>query len=264
MQSPPSSVISSLGGFDFHYYGLIMFISIITALWVIKSIAKKHYKTIDTEVILDILPLILLSSILGARLYYVILDLPYFIKYPEEILAIWNGGMSIHGGIIGGLTAGFILAKIKQIKFLKYADVFSYGLIIGQAIGRLGNWFNCEAFGKPCSIPLIKLYIPAEHRPFGYEQYQYFHPTFLYESIWNISVFLILFFVIRKITKIKDGTIFFSYLILYSLGRFFIEWCRIDSVLNLGPIHFPQIVSLIVIFVSTTFLFNSYREIKKR
>ena len=252
MQSPPSSVIFSLGGFDFHYYGLIMFISIITALWVIKSIAKKHYKTIDTEVILDILPLILLSSILGARLYYVILDLPYFIKYPEEILAIWNGGMSIHGGIIGGLTAGFILAKIKQIKFLKYADVFSYGLIIGQAIGRLGNWFNCEAFGKPCSIPLIKLYIPAEHRPFGYE------------SIWNISVFLILFFVIRKITKIKDGTIFFSYLILYSLGRFFIEWCRIDSVLNLGPIHFPQIVSLIVIFVSTTFLFNSYREIKKR
>lgn len=260
MQSPPSSVMFSLGGFDFHYYGLIMFVSIVVAIFVIRYMSKKYYKTVDTEIIIDILPIILIASILGARFYYVLLDLPYFMKYPDEILAIWNGGMSIHGGIIGGVLAGAIISKIKKINFLKYADVFSYGLIIGQVIGRFGNWFNCEAFGKPCYIPFIKLFIPPEHRPFGYEQYQYFHPTFLYESIWNIFVFLILFFVVRKNNKIKEGTIFFSYLILYSIGRFFIEWCRIDSVLNIGTVAFPQIVSLVVIIISILFLRCSFKK----
>ena len=114
----------SLGGFDFHYYGLIMFVSIVVAIFVIRYMSKKYYKTVDTEIIIDVLPIILIASILGARFYYVLLDLPYFMKYPDEILAIWNGGMSIHGGIIGGVLAGAIISKIKKINFLKYADVF--------------------------------------------------------------------------------------------------------------------------------------------
>jgi len=260
MQSPPSSVLISIGNFDIHYYGLILFFAIVTALFVMRYIAKKYYEEINTDILLDILPIIIICSILGARLYYVLLDFNYFAKYPQEIFAIWNGGMAIHGGILGGIISGFVLAKIKKIKFLKYADIFSFGLIIGQAIGRFGNWFNCEAFGKPCTIPFLKLYIPPAHRPYGFENFQYFHPTFLYESLWNILVFIILFCFIRKISNIKDGTIFLSYLILYSLGRFFIEWCRIDSVLNIGAIPFPQIISLAIILLAIIIFLYLYRQ----
>lgn len=260
MQSPPSSVLLNINGFSIHYYGLIMFLAIVTALCVMQYIAKRFYRDIDTEILLDILPIIILCSIFGARLYYVLMDFNYFIKNPFEILAVWHGGMSIHGGIIGGILSGLIIAKIKKLNFLKYADIFAYGLILGQAIGRFGNYFNCEAFGKPCSIPYLKLFIPEQHRPFGYENYEYFHPTFLYESIWNIIVFTILFFAIRKIPNIKDGTIFFSYLILYSIGRIFIETCRLDSVLNIFGLEIAHIVSALIIIIATIALTLVYKK----
>ena len=263
MQSPPSSVLFEIKGFTIHYYGVVMFFAIITALLVIRFIAKKYYKSVNTEIILDILPCIIFCSLLGARLYYVLMDLSYYTKHVNEIIAVWNGGMSIHGGIIGGVLSGIVLSKIKKIDFLKYADVFSYGLVIGQAIGRFGNYFNCEAFGKPCYIPILGLHIPIQYRPFGYEQFEYFHPTFLYESIWDIVVFLALFFIIRKIfitKKLHSGTIFFSYLILYSIGRFFIEWCRLDSIKNIMGLHVAQVVSIIAIILSILFLIKINRK----
>lgn len=260
MQSPPSSVALSIGSYDLHYYGIIMFAAIIVALFVIRTITKKYYKDIDTEIIIDILPVVILCSILGARIYYVLMDFSYFSRHLNEIFAIWNGGMSIHGGILGGIVSGIAMARIKKISFLKYADVFAYGIVIGQAIGRFGNWFNCEAFGRPCTIPFIKLFIPPAYRPAGYEDIEYFHPAFLYESLWDIFVFLILFFVIRKITGIKDGTIFFSYLILYSTGRMFIEWCRLDSVLNIAGIPVAQIVSVVVLLISVSALLFIYKK----
>lgn len=257
MQSPPSSVVFELNGFSLHYYGVIMFCAILTAIYVIRFVAKKYYKDVDTELILDVLPAIILCSLLGARLYYVVMDFSYYSKHLLEIPAVWNGGMSIHGGIIGGVLTGLVLAKIKKFNFLKYADVFAYGLVLGQAVGRFGNYFNCEAFGKPCSIPFIKLFIPFQYRPFGYEEYSYFHPAFLYESLWDVLVFLVLFFVVRKIALLKnlsDGTVFFSYLILYSIGRFFIEWCRLDSVRDFFGMPVAQLVSLIVITLSSIVL----------
>lgn len=264
MQSPPSSVLCTIGGFSLHYYGLIMFFAIITALFVMRFMAKKYYKDVNTDTLIDILPIIIICSILGARAYYVIMDFPYYAKHIAEIPAVWNGGMSIHGGIAGGVLSGLILAKIKKLNFLKYADVFAYGLVLGQAIGRFGNYFNCEAFGKPTDIPYIKLFIPVPYRPLGYEKFSYFHPTFLYESIWDVIIFLILFFVLRKITGIKDGTIFLSYLILYSIGRFFIEQCRMDSVLNVLGIPVAQIVSVLIILLCTSALFFMYKKEKVR
>ena len=259
MQSPPSSVALSIGSYDLHYYGIIMFAAIAAALFVIRAVAKKYYKDVSTDIIVDILPVIILCSILGARLYYVIMDFSYFSRHLNEIFAVWNGGMSIHGGILGGIISGLVMAKIKHIKFLKYADVFVYGIAIGPAIGRFGTWFNCEAVGRPCEIPFIKLFIPYAYRPAGFEQIEYFHPAFLYESLWDIFVFLILFFVIRKITGIKDGTIFFAYLILYSIGRFVIEWCRLDSVLNIAGIPVAQLVSFLAVMVSITGLVLIYK-----
>lgn len=263
MQSPDSSVLFTFGSFSVHYYGLTMFLAIITALFVMRFMIKKYYKEINTEILLDILPAVILFSIIGARAYYVIMDFSYYSKHLSEIVAVWNGGLSIHGGIIGGILSGLILSKIKKINFLQYADVFSYGLVIGQAVGRFGNYFNCEAFGKPCSLPYIGLFIPKQYRPTGFEDFDYFHPTFLYESIWNVIVFLILFFVIRKVPKIRQGTIFFSYLILYSIGRMFIEWCRLDSVLNIAGVPIAQIVSVLTIFIASAILLFIYKKKSK-
>lgn len=263
MQSPPSSVLVSINGFSIHYYGLIMFCAIAAGILVMRFVAKKYYKDISTEILLDMLPAVILCAILGARLYYVAMDWQYFSRHIGEIFALWHGGISIHGAILGGILSGFVYTKIKKINFLKYADVFAYGLTIGQAIGRFGNYFNCEAFGKPCSIPFIKLFIPLPYRPYGYESYEYFHPAFLYESLWDIAVFLILFSVIRKITGIKDGVIFFSYLILYSIGRIAIEACRLDSVRNIAGIEIAHIASAVLILAGITGLFFVYKKRKQ-
>ena len=249
MQSPHSSIAFSIGHFDIHYYGIIMFFAILCGIVVMYKIAKNFYKDVDTDIILDILPVIIISAIVGARVYYVLMDFQYYINHLSEIIAVWNGGLSIHGALIGGITAGFILTKKYKLSFLKYADVFAYGLLIGQAIGRFGNYFNCEAFGMPTKLP-FGLFIPTIYRPAEYLHYEYFHPTFLYESLWNILVFLILFFVVRKIPKVADGTVFFSYLILYSAGRFFIEQIRIDSVLDILGVPVAQLVSVGVTFIS--------------
>ncbi len=262
MQSPPSSVLVSINGFSIHYYGLIMFCAIAAGILVMRFVAKKYYKGISTEILLDMLPAVILCAILGARLYYVVMDWRYFSSHLGEIFALWHGGMSIHGAILGGVLSGLIYTKIKKINFLKYADIFVYGLSIGQAIGRFGNYFNCEAFGKPCSIPFIKLFIPLPYRPYGYESYEYFHPAFLYESLWDIAVFLLLFFVIRKITGLKDGVIFFSYLILYSIGRIAIEACRLDSVRNIFGIEIAHIASLVLIFAGVAGIIFLYKKAK--
>ncbi len=243
MQSPPSSIIFSIGGFHLHYYGLIMFFAILCAILTMRFVAKKFYKDVDTSVLLDILPPILLCAILGARIYYVALDFSYYSKHAGEIFAVWNGGISIHGALIGGILCGVWLARKNKFSFLKYADIFAYGLLIGQAVGRLGNYFNCEAFGKPTLLPW-GLYIPEVHRPFEYYQYSYFHPTFLYEIIWNLLVFTMLILLTKKRTY-PAGTVFFGYLVLYSIGRFFIEFLRIDSVLNVGIVPVAQIVCVI-------------------
>lgn len=253
MLSPSSSVIFKINGFSIHYYGVIMFFAIIAALFVIRAVVKKYYKDVDTNILLDVLPIVILFALVGARLYYVLMDFSYYLQYPSEIIAVWNGGMSIHGAILGGVLSGIVLSKIKNFSFFKYADVFPYGLAIGQAIGRFGNYFNCEAFGKPCDIPFLKLYIPLQHRPFGFEEYSYFHPAFLYESVWDVCVFLLLFFVIRRIVQcynLNDGTVFFSYLVLYSFGRIFVEWCRIDSVKSFWGVPVAQIASITIIAVS--------------
>ena len=170
------------------------------------------------------------------------------LKHMHLIPCIWNGGIAIHGAIIGGIITFLIYAKLNKLNFLKYADLFSFGLVTGQIIGRWGNLFNSEAFGLPCNLPW-KLYIPFLSRPLGYQNYEYFHPTFLYESLLNILVLIILLCILKYKDKNKNGIIFFSYLILYSLIRFFIEAIRTDSVLNILNIHIAQIASVIFLII---------------
>lgn len=255
MFTSPGEIAFNIGSFPVHYYGIIIALAILTGIFVSVFITKKYYPDINSDIIYDIYPWVIIGAILGARIYYCILSYAYYSQNPFEVFMLWQGGLSIHGAIAGGLISGIFYAKRHKLPVLKLCDIFTYGLILGQAIGRWGNFFNSEAFGRPTQN-FLKLYIPVYKRPLEYMQYSYFHPTFLYESVLDVCIFLILFFVIRKIVKGKDGAVFFSYLILYSIVRIFIEQLRIDSVLNIYGIPVAQIVSALIILMSTIFLFK--------
>lgn len=249
----PGDVAFSIGSVSIYYYGIIMAFALLIGVWTASQITKKFYPELDPEIIYDISPHIIIWAIIGARAYYCLLNLTYFSKNPLEIVQLWHGGISIHGAILGGLIGGVIYAKRHKLPVLKLCDIFAYGLVLGQAIGRWGNFFNSEAFGRPTEN-FLKLYIPIYKRPIEYLQYNYFHPTFLYESILDICIFLILFFVIRKIAK-NSGTVFFSYLILYSIVRILIEQIRVDSVLDINGIPIAQIMSVLIIFAGIISIF---------
>ena len=215
-----------------------------------KLIARKYYKNnVSLEILSELFPIVTMFGLLGGRLYYVLFDYHYYIQHLNEIFAVWLGGLSIHGAILGGFISGVIYLRLKKQKILPYADVFAYGLLLGQALGRWGNYFNIEAYGTPTNLPW-KLYVPIFYRDLKYLNYEYFHPTFLYESLWNIICFILLFFGLRRFVQKYEGTTFFLYLILYSVGRIFIEKLRIDSVLYVFNIPIAIWVSLILIFIS--------------
>lgn len=250
----PGDVALRIGSLSIYYYGIIMAIALSVGVMTAVFVTKKFYPSLNPEIIYDISPHIIIGAIIGARIYYCLLSYNYFAQNPAEIIQLWHGGMSIHGGIIGGLIGGIIYAKRHTLPILKLCDIFSYGLVLGQTLGRWGNFFNSEAFGRPTES-FLKLYIPIYKRPLEYMQYNYFHPTFLYESILDFCIFLILFFIIRKFVKNIDGIVFFSYLILYSIVRILIEQLRIDSVLNIYGIPIAQIVSAIILITSIISIF---------
>lgn len=237
-------------------YGITMGTAIAVSVFVLSKIRKKYYSDVISEDMLyDLSFWLIIGGVLGARLWYVLLNLGYYSSRLGEILAISQGGISIQGAIFGGVLTGLIYVKKHHLCFLKIADLFALVLPIGQAIGRWGNFFNSEAFGKPCDLPW-KLYIPLANRPPQYFQNEYFHPTFLYESIANVFVFLVLYFVLRKKFENKSGAIFCCYLILYSIVRFFIEFVRVDSVLNIGTIPVAVVVSVVFGLVGGVGLFR--------
>ena len=248
MFSSPFVNAFSICGFEVKMYGVVMFCAILTGIFISNFMAKRFYKNVDRDVLFDFLPIMIIFGVVFARLYYVVLNLDYYSIHPTEIPAIWHGGISIHGAILGGILAGLFYFKKRKMPILPYADVISFGLVFAQAIGRWGNFFNSEAFGVPCNLPW-KLYILPQYRPIQYYSFDYFHPTFLYESLWCLLVFTILVYFLRNTKEYHAGMIFFLYLVLYSVGRFVIEGIRTDSVLNVCSIPIAQIVSALVFVV---------------
>lgn len=259
ISSPGEIAFWFVVSFPVYYYGIMMAIALSVGVMAARLITGKFYSEINPEIIYDISPHIIIGAIIGARIYYCLLNYHYYAIHPYEIIQVWHGGISIHGAIIGGLIFGIIYAKRHNLPILKLCDIFSFGLVLGQAVGRWGNFFNSEAFGRPTN-GFLKLYVPIYKRPVEYANSNYFHPTFLYESILDVCIFLILFFIIRKIAKGSEGIIFFSYLILYSIVRILIEQVRIDSVLNVFGIPIAQIVSALIIIISTIFLVKLSRK----
>lgn len=249
MLVPPDRTAFYLGGYPVMKYGITMGVAIFISVLMLCYFRKKFFEEISEDSLLDLSFYVILGGIAGARLWYILLNADYYFSHLKEIIMVNHGGISIHGAIIGGIATGFVYVKLNKLKFLRLADLYSLVIPIGQAIGRWGNFFNSEAFGKPCLLPW-KMYIAPEFRPSEYRSYEYFHPTFLYESIADILIFVILYIFLRKNPENQNGMLFFSYLILYSSVRIFIEFIRIDSVLNIGTIPIAAAVSVIIIIIS--------------
>ena len=227
-------------------------------------------RNVNPDLLSDLSIWLVIGAIPAARIYYVLFQWQEYSQRPGDIIAIWKGGIAIHGAIIGGLIVAVLFAKLKKVSFWLLADLVAPSLILGQAIGRWGNFFNSEAFGKPTNLPW-KLYIPREitmiggskvyPRPPQFIDESFFHPTFLYESLWNVMIFsllMILFFrALQGKLPLKTGTIFLVYLVGYSLGRFWIEGLRLDS-LMLGPLRIAQVISLVQIVIGLAGLWWLY------
>lgn len=227
----------SVFGFEIRWYGILISLGILIGLYITTYTCK--LKNIDYEKFLNTLLISLPIGFIGARIYYVLFNLPYYDSF-LEMINIRKGGLAIHGGIIAGFLTAIIYTRIKKERFIKYADAAVPAIIFAQSLGRWGNFFNSEAHGGPVSYEFIK-HFPLFIQKGMYINSIYYHPTFLYESIWNLLIFAILMILLRK--KVKDGMPLFSYIGLYSLGRFFIEGLRTDS-LMLGSLRMAQVVSL--------------------
>jgi phosphatidylglycerol:prolipoprotein diacylglycerol transferase len=240
----PGPIIFQLGPVAIRWYGLLIASAVLIGVSLSQYLAEK--RRVNPELLGDLAIWLVLGAIPCARIYYVAFEWPQYAQRPEDILAIWKGGIAIHGAILGGTIAALIFAKIQRVSFWQLADLIAPSVILGQAIGRWGNFFNSEAFGGPTDLPW-KLYIPPNSRPLAYANFEYFHPTFLYESLWNLTVFgllLTLFFRdLQGKIRLKTGALFLVYVVAYSSGRVWIEGLRTDS-LMFGPLRAAQMVSL--------------------
>ncbi len=254
----PGPVVFQIGPLTIRWYGLLIASAVLVGVTLSQYLAERRH--VNPDLIGDLAIWLVIGAIPAARLYYVIFQWPQYQQNPGDIIAIWKGGIAIHGAILGGTIAALIYAKLQKISFWQLADLVAPSAILGQAIGRWGNFFNSEAFGGPTELPW-KLYIPPANRPLEYLSFDYFHPTFLYESIWNLMVFallLTLFFRdLRGKPPLRVGTLFLVYLLAYSCGRFWIEGLRTDS-LMLGPLRMAQFMSLAGIVLGAAGLFWLY------
>lgn len=257
-------VLFDFGIFQIKWYSFFILIALIVGGFLFYKEATK--KGLSKDDIIDILFYGVLIGILGARIYYVLFNLDYYLKSPLEIFMIWNGGLAIHGGLIATLLFLIFYCKKKKINILLLLDIIVVSVIIAQAIGRWGNFFNGEAYGRIISLSKLEsMHLPKFIINGMYINGSYREPTFLYESILNIIGFIILL-VIRKLKNIKTGTLTSIYLIWYGIVRVIIESFRSDS-LMLGPIKVAQLVSIIFIISGIILLFkikknNKYKEDK--
>ena len=263
-------VIFTIFGIDIQWYSILILIGIVIGLILLEKEAKKF--KYPKDLIFNICFWAIIMGIIGARLYYIIFNFSYYSNNLLEIFAIWNGGLAIHGGIIAGLLCVFIYCKKYNAKLLKLLDIVVVGLIIGQAIGRWGNFFNQEAYGAITTLEnLQKLGIPDFIIDGMYIGGAYRQPAFLYESIWCLAGFIALL-IVRHYRYLKTGQLTGVYLIWYSVGRFFIEGMRTDS-LMLGSLKMAQVISIVGIIIGVMMLIlcrkgsrfdNLYKEAEKK
>lgn len=240
----PATQYFSVFGFEIYFYGVILAVAIFIGFFVSNKIATQLY---NKNFVYNQASILIIGSLLGARLYYCLLNYSYYIKNPITFFYFREGGLSIHGAILTGILLIFLLSKHYNYNFLKLCDIYAVSLPLAQSIGRWGNFFNSEAFGIP-SYSFFKLYIAPQYRPIDYSVNNYFHPTFLYESILDFILFIILLSLIKKMNKFS-GFVSGLYLLGYSTIRIWIEPLRLDCSSYLFGFPIPIIISVLLTII---------------
>jgi phosphatidylglycerol:prolipoprotein diacylglycerol transferase len=256
-----------LGPLFIHFYGLIIMTGALLAAWLATRLAKRRGD--NGELIWDALPWLLVAGIIGARLWHILtppdsmkslgLTTEYYFTHPLDALAIWKGGLGIPGAVIGGAIALFFYCRAKKVSFARWVDFITPGLALAQAIGRWGNFVNQEVYGAPTTLPW-KIYIDPLHRIAGYQDVEYYHPLFLYESLYNLAIVAILLWVGKRFQeKLRDGDIFLFYMILYPIGRFFLEFLRLDPS-SVGLLNANQTLMAVIVVAAIVIFFVRHRS----
>ena len=223
--SPGDPFLVDAGPFHVRWYGLLLALVVLIAGW----IARREFRrrNLDPELVYSIAVWAVPLGLVGARLYHVITDWDVFSNDLSQVPAIWNGGLSIFGAVLGGMLGVWIGCRRTKVPFWVVADCVAPGLILAQALGRWGNYFNQELYGKPSDLPWA---VKIDNPQAPYEPGSTFHPTFLYESLWDLAVFgILIWFIRRYFNRVPAGTVFALYVFLYGLGRTPIETLRIDT-----------------------------------
>lgn len=259
LESSPQPVLLDLGLIKIYWYGFLAVVAIVVTIRLILYLSK--LSKLEDSHFWSLFFYLLIFGLIGARLYHVLFyNFNYFINYPLDILKIWQGGLAIHGAVISGIIVLYFYCKKHKLKLLQYLDIFAVVFPLGHALGRWGNYFNQELFGKPCSQSWC---IPIEsiNRPEQYQNFEYFHPVFFYESLLNIVLFVILL-IGYKSKKWPAGTVIFIYLIGYSIIRFFMEFLRLDVSQTILGLKWVQWLSILIIMMVVVFWkFSRKREV---
>ena len=242
----PGAIAFQLGPLTVRWYGILMATAILVGFWLAQRRATEE--GLPADEILRAAQWAVVAGLIGARLYEVIFNWDYYGRFPEKIVAVWEGGLAMHGGLIVGPLVGIWLARRWGVPIRRALDVIAPSMILGQAIGRWGNFFNEEAFGAPTDCRGSSTSRRPTGRP-SFATFEYFHPTFLYESLWDLLVFACSSGGCARGSRRRPGAVFFAYIGLYSVGRFFIEALRLDS-FWVGSLRVPQLASVAGVLVA--------------
>jgi phosphatidylglycerol:prolipoprotein diacylglycerol transferase len=247
--------------FHIYFYGIIITLGMVAATLLAHAEAKRRSQ--NPEILWDMLIWVVIAGVIGARIWHILTPPPsmiaqgittqYYLTHPLLMIDIRNGGLGIPGAVIGGILAMWIYTRRKKLSLVTWLDITAPGLALAQAIGRWGNFFNQELYGAPTNLPW-KIYIDPLHRLPGFQEYAYYHPLFLYESLWNLANMAILLWLSRHFSnRLKSGDIFLSYLVIYPLGRFLLDFLRLDAS-RVAGINANQTLSAIVVVVAAGLL----------
>ncbi|MET1181364.1 prolipoprotein diacylglyceryl transferase [Peribacillus simplex] len=254
---PLNPIAIDLGPIQVHWYGLIIGFGVLLGL--IIALRESERRGLDKEIFTDMILFAVPIAIISARIYYVIFQWEYYSQNPGDIIKIWNGGIAIHGALIGAVLTAIVFAKVKKVSFWKLADIAAPSLLLGQAIGRWGNFMNQEAHGGEITRSFLEnMHLPEFIINQMYINGAYYHPTFLYESIWNIAGVIILLS-LRKV-NLRRGELFLTYVIWYSIGRFYIEGLRTDSLMLTESLRIAQVISIVLVVVAIALVV--YRRVR--
>jgi len=256
-----------VGPLFIYFYGIILMLGAVAAAFLAEREARRRGQA--GGVVWDALIWVLIGGIIGARLWHVFTPPPsmqaagittqYYLTHPLSILMTWRGGLGIPGAVIGGVIALYIFCRRRKLDFALWADIAAPALALGQAIGRWGNYVNQEVYGAPTNLPWA-IHIDPQNRLPGFENFETYHPLFLYESLWSTMTVIVLLWLARKFgDRLLNGDIFLIYLIMYPFGRFMLEFLRLDSS-QIGGVNANQTVMAVVALASAAALIIRHRR----